>query len=92
MPKIDGALARSDAPGNEISNCPFVGTGTPRETMYRPDYFPSNANAAPHMVLEELANSLREEPMIWQHPDRLLDVVTALPSVLRAFERQAGSN
>jgi hypothetical protein len=52
--------------------------------MYRPDYFPSNANAAPHMVLEELANSLREEPMIWQHPDRLLDVVTALPSGLRA--------
>jgi hypothetical protein len=44
------------------------------------------------MVLEELANSLREEPMIWQHLDRLLDAVTALPSVLRAYERQPGSN
>jgi hypothetical protein len=60
--------------------------------MYRPDYFPSNANAAPHMVLEELGNLLREEPMIWQYPKCLLDVVTALPSVLQAYERQAGSN
>jgi glutathione S-transferase len=61
LANIDGPLADIDGPPSlwpigVTSSFPFMDAQIRRDTMYQLHYFPSNANAAPHMVLEEIGD------------------------------------
>jgi glutathione S-transferase len=61
LANIDGPLADIDGPPSlwpigVTSSFPFMDAQIRRDAMYQLHYFPSNANAAPHMVLEEIGH------------------------------------
>jgi glutathione S-transferase len=58
--------------------------------MYQLHYFPSNANAAPHMVLEELGQKYdlilvdrAKNAQIWQYPERLTGTDAAATQIVK---------
>ena len=56
--------------------------------MYQLHYFPANANAAPHMLLSRWARPMSKPPRLSSSVAKLLDKVTALPSIRRAYEHE----